>query len=381
MKFDSICDWQRPYILAVDDEEINRFLLEDLIENRYELQLIDSGEGCLSAVKERMPELILLDVSMPSMDGFEVCRLLKENPESEKIPVIFLTAKITVEDERKGLQLGAVDYITKPFSESILLARIKTHLSLSRTRKQLEQSHAFLKKERNYIEDIMLSMREDKRFISDQLELLISPVEKSNGDLVLSAQMSNGRRHILIADFTGHGLSAAMAGPLVSSLFYTQALQNIPLEQTMMTINEELFHKLPVELFMAAIFIDWDVESNLINVCNCGMPPLLHFRDGQKIAQYPSNCLALGIVQSSMRQLSFSTLNSLSGDTLFGYSDGVQEVRTSSGNPFGDLRVEAVLSQVIQRNTDLSLVLDTLIDYADGEPIEDDVTLIKVNVP
>ncbi len=372
---------QKPYLLAVDDEPINRCLLEDLIESRYELTTVDSGEACLASVNERLPELILLDISMPNMDGFETCRLLKQNSKTAKIPIIFLTAKISIEDERKGLLLGAVDYITKPFSESILLARIKTHIDLNRTHCLLEQSYASVKKDQDYVEYIMQTMREDKRFITDNIAALISPVERSNGDIVLSTLAPNGHRHLLIGDFTGHGLSAAIAGPLVSSLFYIQSEQGFPLEHIIERINVELFFKLPAEVFMAAIWVDWNVQTNQVTLWNCGMPALQHFRRGEKFSNYASEFLPLGIKECLIECMPPSKITQFfSGDILFGYSDGVLDVRSPSGEVFGEQRLDALLHQVVALPKGVACVMEVLESYADGTEIQDDITLVQLTI-
>lgn len=371
---------RKPYILAIDDELINRLVLEDLLEECYELVLLDNGEACFASIAKRSPELILLDVNMPGLNGFDLCRQLKSNPSTADIPIIFLTAKIAMDDERLGLELGAVDYITKPFSESILLARLKTHLSLSQTQKLLEKSHAKLKRERDYVEYIILSMRDDRRYKADKLTTLVAPVEKSNGDLVLSATAQNGHRHILLGDFTGHGLSAAVAGPLVSSLFYSRAEQGFPLDETATLINHELYQKLPPEIFMAALLIDWNLESNEFSVWNCGMPPLLHYRNGAYLQDFKSNGLALGIVDGFYAGVEPTVIEHSSGDVFFGYSDGVQDVVTQSNERFGDVRVRELLQTILEKKLSLNHVLHTLESYAGTPDFSDDVTLIQLQI-
>jgi DNA-binding response OmpR family regulator len=371
----------KPYILVVDDEPINRFVVEDLIEDRYELKLLEHGQDCLDSVNERHPDLILLDVNMPVMNGFDVCRRLKERPRTVDIPIIFLTAKISIEDERVGLELGAVDYITKPFTESILLARIKTHLSLHQTQKLLEQSYAKLKKERDYIEYIMLSMRDDYRFVDEQLKTLIAPVEKSNGDLILSASAKIGHRHILLGDFTGHGLSAAVAGPLVSSLFYSQAEQGIALKETAARINHELYQKLPPEIFMAAILIDWDLEQNQLQVWNCGMPSLLQYRNNHYLQSYKSSGLALGVVECFYGGTKPQLIEASAGDVFFGYSDGVLDVQSESNTRFGEQRVRELLEVLLTQGLPLEHILVVLEAYAGELTIQDDATLMQLQIP
>lgn len=380
MKMDELSN-HKPYILAIDDELINRLVLEDLLEEHYELTLLDSGESCFASIADRSPELILLDVNMPGLNGFDLCRQLKSNPITADIPIIFLTAKIAMNDERLGLELGAVDYITKPFSESILSARIKTHLSLSQTQELLKKSHAKLKRERDYVEYIILSMRDDRRYKADNLTTLVAPVEKSNGDLVLSASTQNGHRHILLGDSTGHGLSAAVAGPLVSSLFYSRAEQGFALGETATLINHELYQKLPPEIFMAAILIDWNLESNELRVWNCGMPSLLHYRNGAYLQEFKSNGLALGVVDSFYGGGEPKVIEHCSGDVFFGYSDGVQDVVTQSNDRFGDVRIRELLKTILEENLSLKQVLHTLETYAGTLDFADDVTLMQLQIP
>jgi signal transduction histidine kinase len=118
-------------ILVVDDTVDNLALMSSLLQHDYRVKVAVDGLKALKVARSASPpDLILLDIMMPGMDGFEVCRRLKGDPATEAIPVIFLTAKAEVEDEQKGLELGAVDYITKPISPPILLARVKNHLAL-----------------------------------------------------------------------------------------------------------------------------------------------------------------------------------------------------------------------------------------------------------
>jgi CheY-like chemotaxis protein len=204
----------KPYVLAVDDEPVNRYILEDFLEEAFELLVLESGQACLHAVRQRKPDLILMDISMPGMDGYEVCRRLQSDPQTREIPLIFLTAKVETMDEKLGFDLGAVDYITKPFTEAILLARIRTHLSLSAARRRLETHNAVLCRERAHVEEMILRMREDTQFVAQGIQCLLTPLERTNGDLLLSAQTPDGRRYLMIGDFTGHGLCWRSRAPL-----------------------------------------------------------------------------------------------------------------------------------------------------------------------
>ncbi|WP_431477330.1 response regulator [Massilia eburnea] len=135
-------------VLLVDDSPDNLVLMNDLLKDLYKVKVANSGEKALRiAATGQPPDVVLLDVMMPEMDGYEVCRRLKADPATRDIPIIFLTAKSEVEDERLGLELGAVDYITKPISPPITLARVRNHLKLKEHADFLRDQNEFLEQE------------------------------------------------------------------------------------------------------------------------------------------------------------------------------------------------------------------------------------------
>lgn len=137
----------KPTILVVDDTPDNITLLCGLLGDQYKNKVATNGQKALQiAFVEPHPDLILLDIMMPGMDGYEVCRQLQANPATSTIPVIFLTAKSQDEDETRGFELGAVDYITKPITPAILMARVQTHLAL-------KQARSFLQEQNDILED------------------------------------------------------------------------------------------------------------------------------------------------------------------------------------------------------------------------------------
>ncbi|MBF0311263.1 MAG: response regulator [Magnetococcales bacterium] len=131
-------------IFVVDDTETNIDILLETLGDTYEVSVALDGQTALEDIPDREPDLILLDVMMPEMDGYEVCRRLKREVRTRDIPVIFVTAKQETEDETHGLELGAVDYITKPFSPAVVKARVKTHLALAHAKRDLALANEVL---------------------------------------------------------------------------------------------------------------------------------------------------------------------------------------------------------------------------------------------
>lgn len=137
---DTMASSPQPFVLIVDDNATNLSVLSKCLKNAdYKVRMAVDGEDAIAQIERNQPELILLDIEMPKMDGFETCRRLQMNPKTQGIPIIFMTALSDTEDKVKGLSLGAVDYVSKPFAEAEVLARIRVHWQLKRLTNSLEQ--------------------------------------------------------------------------------------------------------------------------------------------------------------------------------------------------------------------------------------------------
>lgn len=134
-----VCKNKKPTVLIVDDVSTNLMVLSDLLKQEYEIKIAKNGKKALEIVLENDIDLILLDIMMPHMDGYDVCKELKNNNKTKSIPIIFVTAKDSDEDEEYGLNLGAIDYVTKPFNKAIVKLRIKNHLELKLKSDLLEE--------------------------------------------------------------------------------------------------------------------------------------------------------------------------------------------------------------------------------------------------
>src|SRR3954464_2793926 len=150
---------EQKLILVVDDTPLNISVITGALKDTYKTKVATSGAKALAiAMADEKPELILLDVMMPEMDGYEVCRRLKADPTTREIPVIFLTAQTDAEDETRGFQVGAVDYVHKPFSPAVVKARVHTHLALRGIRQELARQLLAIQGELETARQIQLSI-------------------------------------------------------------------------------------------------------------------------------------------------------------------------------------------------------------------------------
>jgi len=158
-------------ILVVDDTPFNLSLIANLLTDQYQVRVANNGVRALELAVATLPDLILLDIMMPDMDGYEVCRRLKSDPRTESIPVIFLSAKTGMEDEEQGLLLGAADFIHKPISPSIVQARVKTHLQAKDWQDFIEGRNACLK------EEVERRLSEVSRLLESSIQVMVSLAE------------------------------------------------------------------------------------------------------------------------------------------------------------------------------------------------------------
>jgi putative two-component system response regulator len=138
---------ERPVVLIVDDTSLNLILLTRILEKDYTIRVARSGQEALDSAFANPPDLVLLDIMMPKMDGFEVCTCLKDDPSTTHVPVIFITAKSEVEDEERGFALGAADFIHKPISPPIVASRVRTHLKIKFMQDYLLYENSLLQKD------------------------------------------------------------------------------------------------------------------------------------------------------------------------------------------------------------------------------------------
>ena len=186
-------------ILVVDDAKENLTVIGELLEPRYRVRLALSGQRALKVARsEPRPDLILLDVMMPEMDGYQVLAQLRQIPATRDIPVIFVTAMDATEDEERGLHMGAVDYVTKPIRPAILLARVETHLELKQARDWLRDQNGYLEAE------VGRRMQENELIKDVSLNALAMLAEKRDNETGNHLRRTRGYMEALMSHLKGH---------------------------------------------------------------------------------------------------------------------------------------------------------------------------------
>jgi len=375
----------RKTLLLVDDTPANIQVAQSILKEDYKIRVATSGAKALELTKiSPPPDLILLDVMMPEMDGYEVCAQLKAAPETREIPVLFLTGKTDVEDETRGFEVGAVDYIHKPFSPSIVKARVRTHLMLREAREQLARQLLAINNELEVARQIQLSILPQEIPAIEGLAIAARYVPMSSvaGDFYDFIVLDEKHIGIMIADVSGHGLPAALIASMLQVALSAQNANASDPSRVLAGLNGALCGKFQ-QHFVTAAYVYVDMEKHVLSYGGAGHPPLLLSRKaGASVEEFEENGLVLGQFPEAMYSAVQWKIEP--GDLVVLYTDGISEARTRAGKEmFGIERIK----QFLQANRSLTTakfadhLLDELWRWTDrhiGQPQDDDITLVSL---
>jgi phosphoserine phosphatase RsbU/P len=323
-------------ILIVDDTPLNVGVISGALKDSYKTKVATNGEKALAlASADQKPDLILLDIMMPGMDGYEVCSRLKGDPATREIPVIFLTGQTSADDETRGFEVGAVDYVHKPFSPAVVKARVRSHILLREARAQLASQLLALNDELEMARQIQLSILPHSIPKLPDLEIAANflPMTSVAGDFYDFIQIDDKHIGILIADVSGHGLPSALIASMLQVAVTGQADHASEPAKVLLGLNRVLCGKF-TRNFVTAAYIYADLEENLMRYAGAGHPPVLQWRNSTgKTAQVLENGFALGMFEKATYEALEFPLEP--GDRYVLYTDGILEAANSGQEEFG----------------------------------------------
>lgn len=376
-------------ILAVDDNVVNiKILAQYLIKQNYDVITASSGEEAIEKFKSETPDIILMDIMMDDMDGFETTAKIKSLSKDKWIPVIFMSALASEEDKIKGLDIGGDDYITKPIEFNILGAKLKAfqrisdiQYKLSETMMELQQYKKAEEREQEMAYDLMESLFDTGHHLTGKyIHIWHIPATRFSGDLVIAEKFSDDRLYILHADSTGHGLTAALPLLPVSQSFHQMANSGYSIGQIAKEMNKQLKFIMPINRFVAVTLLLADFENNVVEVWNGGNPPVFVINENKEIIKkFDSSHLALGILPDSDFDMKTNFISCDGNNKIVLCSDGLVEAENSEGTPFD----ENVLLEILKsENTARDLrnkIVESVTKHLDGEKAHDDMSLIVLN--
>jgi CheY-like chemotaxis protein len=368
-------------VLVVDDSPEVLALVDAILRAKYRIRVASSGVQALAVLKrDAAVDLILLDVLMPEMDGFETCRHIKNNPDLRDIPIIFLTALSENGDEVHGLALGAVDYIAKPVVPLTLQARVETHLELCRVRRELQQKNALLRAEREVIEGMIIRMRADPDFDERHLRWLMQPVERTSGDICLAAFCPDGRQIILVGDFTGHGLTAAIAGPGVKQAFYALCARDATLHEIMTTLNDLLCAQLLISQFMAAHLVELDAARRRLSLWSGGMPESFYVDRTGNMHCITASGLPFGLLAERNMIDEVQSFAVQAGEYWLFFTDGSIEAKNITGEMYSVKRLALHYAALLHSKAALAELITEVNTFVGSAEQTDDMVFLELKV-
>ena len=375
-------------ILIADDDVPNRFVLQAILDKQgFNVLQADDGLQAVEIFKRDKPDLVLMDIKMPGMDGYEATRIIKENSAETFVPVIFLTATSDSEGLARCVESGGDDFLTKPYNHVLLKARIDALLrirelynTVQTQRNELASHQKRLDRERELASRLFNNIVETGSLGLPNINSLLSPMSLFSGDILLVAPKPSGGLHVLLGDFTGHGLAAATGALPVSSVFYGMTAKGFSVADIVTEINEKLLAILPVDMFLAACMVDMNPISHTLSIWSGGIPPVLIYSEYEKriTKEIAPRHLPLGIVGGNKFSKRVDVIEMHEGDRVYIYSDGVTETVNPDGYMYGPER----LNDVFEKNKSPRKLFDDI--YADlqkfqaGGEQQDDVAMIEL---
>jgi len=372
-------------ILIVDDTPLNIGVISGALKDSYKTKVATTGEKALAlASAEEKPDLILLDIMMPGMDGYEVCSRLKADPATSEIPVIFLTGQTSAEDETRGFEVGAVDYVHKPFSPAVVKARVRSHILLREARAQLASQLLALNTELEMARQIQLSILPHSipKLAGLDIAAHYLPMTSVAGDFYDFIQVDDKHIGILIADVSGHGLPSALIASMLQVALTGQAGHASEPDKVLLGLNRALCGKF-THNFVTAAYVYVDLENNRMRYGGAGHPPMLQWRNSTgKATQVLENGLVLGIIDETNYEALEFPLEP--GDRYVLYTDGILEAANSAQEQFGADRLMSFMKN--HKHLEAEPFSQTLLEDLSGwsnqtvdQGQQDDITLLVID--
>ncbi|WP_051261898.1 PP2C family protein-serine/threonine phosphatase [Desulfovibrio inopinatus] len=315
----------RRRVLIVDDMPQNIRMLGEALRADYEINVATSGQKALDiAFSSTPPDLILLDVMMPQMDGYEVMQRLQANENTQSIPVIFVTAKDEEKDEEVGLKLRAVDYITKPISLPIVKARVANHMALLEARREVQTAYNQLSTEMDKMAALQKKLMPNSDYRDDHTIIsgMYRPSGKASGDYYDFFRMDD-RLRLVVADVSGHGARAAFIVGLVRSVFHASRTTRMGLADIADIINRQLLDSVGEEGdFVTMIAADIHTDTGYIDFINAGHCPGILRTSTNDFVHLESQTAMLGLFEAEFEAQAIQPGETFS---LFLYTDGIYE--------------------------------------------------------
>jgi sigma-B regulation protein RsbU (phosphoserine phosphatase) len=369
-------------VLIVDDIKANVDVLVQALSGEYKLSVALGGQQALDAVHRSPPDLVLLDIVMPDLDGYEICRRLRAAAATRELPIMFLSSLEDVNDKARGFEVGGNDYLTKPFEILEVKARVR---SLLKAKAYAEAVKAAAERDLRIAREIQMGLLPAN--ISTQIQgtgldvyAVLEPARQVGGDLYEVLRLGPDRVLVAVGDVSGKGVPAAvfMAGAM--TLLRSLARQGNAPEEILRQLNDELLEQNPRGMFVTLQCLVFDLAKGAVTCASAGHNPAIRISARHApLAVLPSSGPVLGLIPAN--DITSETLALQPGETFVLFTDGVSEAFDPNEELFGEERLLALLEASpgrSARETTLG-VLEAVRRHAAGAQQSDDITVVSVS--
>ena len=372
-------DLSESRILIVDDAKTNIDILVEALHDDYKLSVALDGAAALRSVEKSAPDLVLLDIVMPGLDGFEVCRRLRAQESTRELPIMFLSALEDVKDKTRGFEVGGNDYLTKPFEILEVKARVR---SLLKAKAYADAIREALDRDLRIARDIQMGILPTDLAAATShsgldVHAIIEPALKVGGDLYEVLRASDDRLVIALGDVSGKGISAALFMAIAVTVLRTLARHIVDPAEILHRLNDELAERNPHGMFVTIQCLVFDLERGCVTGAGAGhhQMAILSPNRAPRLA-FPSSGRPAGLFPSNA--IECETLALEPGDTFVLFSDGVSEATNTVGDFYGEDRLLILLSSCRGASSAdiVTRVMGDVRAFAAGAKQSDDITVL-----
>lgn len=368
-------------ILVAENDATGRKLLKRMLAmDGHEVVVAATGKETLQLFVVHSPDIVLLGTSLPDMACQTCSREIKRLMGKRFVFVILSSAVADAPSLAGFLESEADDFIDMPYNHVVLKAKLAGFERVRDLYRRLERFHAETEQEIKLAKHMFDTLT---RRLPDNIEHIhhwTLAAGHFSGDLLIFERTPDDRLHILLGDFTGHGLAAAVGALPTSDIFFAMTRKGLPIADIAAEINRKLRHLLPTGNFCAASLLELDLRSERLDVWNGGLPPVLTIDDRQEIVhRIASRHLPLGILPDEAFDGGIESFSTAGAHHLVLYSDGLVEAQNPHGESFGEERLADALRSAIADHP-LHRVKSHLVSFLDGLEPHDDVSMLAIRL-
>ncbi len=377
-------------ILIADDNSIERLILSKVLKQEgHEVIQAETGNQAIDYFFQYSPSLVFLDVMMPDIDGYEVATAIKKGEDIRWVPIIFLTSLTDVYDLAKCIECGGDDFVSKPINRVIIKAKVNAFSRISmlyetieNQKTEIQYHNEHLIQEQEAAKKIFNNIAHRGCLASDNIHYHLSPMSIFNGDLMLAAETPMGGMRLMLADFTGHGLPAAIGAMPTSEIFYGMTKKGFAIPDLMTEMNARLHAVLPRGIFCCVIIADIDAITEQITIWNAGAPQayLIDQKDGV-IEQVHSRHLPLGVQSPERFKVEPQLLRFSQKHKLLAITDGIIESTNKVDQMYGEDRLLSIIQKNVVKDNICNALIEDVVKFTDNAAQGDDLSLLEVAFP